>query len=228
QLSTIEAHVELMRKQKKSNDNVHKALVNELRKHLSEGDEGVEIEKVPRGLKKPVGTKKVADVAGVSDTSKRIKTEMGKDYLHENEPSTSQAHDVGINLKTDSPRRAQIVPTVQTFTKIYPKTEILPPEGDEAEVEYTEHSALLTGTTNNIQTDNDRTSARKESSTASARDRSLDYEVSMQQSNEDLPFGDLPSPLEPPEEEDFELDEVNRLSGETERSDIFLELHDAP
>lgn len=217
----IDAHVELMRKQKKSNDNVHKALVNELRKHLSEGDEGVEIEKVPRGLKKPAAAKKVPDSTNVNDSNKRMKTETGKEFDDFGEGSSKDESAASVP-QFESPRRAQVVPTVQTFTKIYPKTDVGISEGEGEEMEYSERSALLSESVISIQSV-ERQSYKNDTHT-SVRDRSSDYEVSMQQSVEELPLPDFHTPTHQSSEEAALSEE--ELAESKEGGDMFLEHHE--
>ncbi|KAK0069753.1 arrestin domain-containing protein 3 [Biomphalaria pfeifferi] len=144
QQQEIEAHVEMMRKHKKSNDTVHKALVNELRKHLSEGDENAEVEKVPRGLKKSSGAKKISETGNISDSSKPPNSYTSRDIQDEANVSLINDHS---KQQAESPRRSQTVPTVQTFTKIYPKT-VLSNAREEAEVEICEQTALLSESLN--------------------------------------------------------------------------------
>ncbi|KAH9499896.1 Arrestin domain-containing protein 3 [Bulinus truncatus] len=208
----IDAHVEMMRKQKKSNDNVHKALVNELRKHLSEGEDGDEIEKVPRGLKKSSGLKRISETDTASDPNRQ--TNM---YLNREVQDEASVALIGDNSRppVESPRRTQTVPTVQTFTKIYPKT-IIPADREEAEVEISEQSALLSESLNMSFVTNGKNSHLPENS-----HRLSDIQTSLQESS-DFPL--------PPHNDQMNVEmkapqKTVSSAVEKEASDLFSEHH---
>ncbi|KAH9499891.1 hypothetical protein Btru_076850 [Bulinus truncatus] len=208
----IDAHVEMMRKQKKSNDNVHKALVNELRKHLSEGDDGDEIEKVPRGLKKSSGLKRISETDTASDPNRQ--TNM---YLNREVQDEASVALIGDNSRplVESPRRTQTVPTVQTFTKIYPKT-IIPADREETEVEISEQTALLSESLNMSFVTNGKNSHLPENS-----QRLSDIHTSLQESS-DFPL--------PPHNDQMNVEmkapqKTVSAAVEKEASDLFSEHH---
>ncbi|XP_005101395.2 uncharacterized protein LOC101860258 [Aplysia californica] len=187
----IESQVHLMRKQLVSKDNVHKALVNELRKHLSE-DEGAE--KPHPGLKK-VPLKKVPDSSGAGvEYNKHLKTEGDKGIGHmpsavpEFPSHKDQQHgDIGQSQAMSSEvHTSSLNSSLEHAEKLLESMSEL--EDQEVEVEYSEHSALIS--TREIVENMDvevQKMEKRASSKSPVSDFRASYDESMQQYIEELP-----------------------------------------
>lgn len=178
QHSDIDVQVELLREQRKSKDNVHKALVNELRRHLSEGEDGAEIEKVPPSLKKPGALRKAS-----ADHDKCIKPNIGKMAMHSLETNGLGKKDAILRGNQAETRTSGSI-AVQSLSviNVMEKTEAIQVDDDEHEedIECSEHSALLTTSSDNIQTDFER-------KTVLSQEKSQNLISMQQQSLEKLP-----------------------------------------
>ncbi|CAG5133075.1 unnamed protein product [Candidula unifasciata] len=202
QHTDIDTQVEILREQRKSKDNVHKALVNELRRHLSEGEDGMEIEKVPPSLKKPAALRKAS-----ADLDKCIKPSIGKMVMHPSEVNAvGKKNAVLIDNQVETSGPAAVLSL--NSGNVLEKTDTGPVDIDEheEEIEYSEHSALLTTSSDSVQTDLERKIVLSQEKSSNI--------ISMQHSIEKLP----------PDEADDSLSQSFQISGKLgdrrENSDI--------
>ena len=158
QASNVDAHMR-MRKQKQPADSVHQALVSELRRHLSEGEESAatSVEMSEKNIgKRPV--KKPPPL-----TQQKPSTEAALSSHHHGSPSSSPGPpDVGNKrLKTDSGDREPLLPAPpppppHVLSEAEESTSLVSPMEEtelhkikkefsdvEEELDFSEHSALL-------------------------------------------------------------------------------------
>lgn len=187
--SKIDAKMDLLKEQRKSKDSVHKALVNELRRHLSEGEDGAEAEKVPPTLRKPVGFRKGSVPPSTADPEKSIKNGAGKKMKQLPEVAGKNStlfRELQAEITSGRPQAgsSDVHPPISAHFTEKKVTQTHSEEFDD-DAECSEMSALLTTSLDSSQQFND-----KRNIAPSQQLLSSDYKISMQQSTENLPADD--------------------------------------